>query len=55
LTKKENFVVKSKDVKLTIVAGARPNFIKIAALIREIKKRPGIGLAIQACTHGAAL
>lgn len=31
-------------VKVTIVAGARPNFIKIAALIREIQKRPETGL-----------
>jgi UDP-N-acetylglucosamine 2-epimerase (non-hydrolysing) len=31
-------------VKITIVAGARPNFIKIAALIREIKRRPEAGL-----------
>jgi UDP-N-acetylglucosamine 2-epimerase (non-hydrolysing) len=34
----------SKAVKITIVAGARPNFIKIAALIREIKRRPESGL-----------
>ncbi len=27
-------------MKITIVAGARPNFIKIAPLIREIKRRP---------------
>lgn len=31
-------------MKITIVAGARPNFIKIAALIREIKRRPEAGL-----------
>jgi UDP-N-acetylglucosamine 2-epimerase (non-hydrolysing) len=31
-------------VKVTIVAGARPNFIKIAPLIREIKKRPEAGI-----------
>ncbi|HEY5917636.1 MAG TPA: UDP-N-acetylglucosamine 2-epimerase, partial [Chryseolinea sp.] len=31
-------------MKITIVAGARPNFIKIAALIREIKMRPEAGL-----------
>ena len=31
-------------MKVTIVAGARPNFIKIAPLIREIKKRPEAGI-----------
>lgn len=31
-------------MNITIVAGARPNFIKIAALIREINRRPDAGL-----------
>ncbi len=31
-------------MKLTIVAGARPNFIKIAPLIREIKRRSDAGI-----------
>jgi UDP-N-acetylglucosamine 2-epimerase (non-hydrolysing) len=31
-------------VKATIVAGARPNFIKIAPLIREINRRPETGI-----------
>lgn len=31
-------------MKITIVAGARPNFIKIAPLIREINRRPEAGI-----------
>ncbi len=31
-------------MKITIVAGARPNFIKIAPLIREINSRPETGI-----------
>ncbi|MBC7981821.1 UDP-N-acetylglucosamine 2-epimerase (non-hydrolyzing) [Candidatus Parcubacteria bacterium] len=31
-------------MKITIVAGARPNFIKIAPLIREINRRPELGI-----------
>ena len=31
-------------MKVTIVAGARPNFIKIAPLIHEIKRRPELGI-----------
>lgn len=33
-------------MKIVIVAGARPNFIKIAPLIHEIRRRKGLGLNI---------
>lgn len=33
-------------MKLTIVAGARPNFMKIAPLIHEIEKRQALGVSI---------
>ena len=31
-----------REVRILAVAGARPNFMKIAPLLREIEKRPGI-------------
>lgn len=34
-------------MKITIVAGARPNFIKIAPLFREIKRRSEIGIQLR--------
>jgi UDP-N-acetylglucosamine 2-epimerase (non-hydrolysing) len=32
----------AKAVKVVLVAGARPNFVKIAPLIREMRKTPGL-------------
>ena len=36
-----------KQKHITIIAGARPNFIKISPIINEIRKRQSEGIAIQ--------
>ncbi|MGI9431413.1 MAG: non-hydrolyzing UDP-N-acetylglucosamine 2-epimerase [Myxococcota bacterium] len=36
----------AKQVRVVAVAGARPNFVKIAALLRELESRPGFDVSL---------
>ncbi len=40
--KAEKGVASDRRIRIVVVAGARPNFIKIAPLLRELHERPGI-------------